>query len=373
MTPHFAGGATGAQARGQRPEVPHSLDRVLAPHRTGTRGTGGGGAFLPATQRRHCPDPGSGTESGGWSRGLSWPITPQAPSWRQEVGGIQPPGLTCRDGGWAPGGGLGSRDLHPMILPEGAAVQTWKGPVSRPHDCQGLLSGPSSRRAGRGGCQRAGGKEEALRMGCGCHEHEGQDHPPAPHTPGGGHGSGALAWGRRGKSRRRGGTEGQRTGGTWPRCTLPLKPNEARQQEPPLAQRTQRGRVKNNQANPYIHATNPTTQTAVSVARTPPKPAAVRWGAWFGAATPSWLAVHAPGSPRPRQPASRCAPCLLFFLLLDSETKTVIAAPSCWPEALRRGLVQVSPSRHVSGRRVRAGHSQGETTAPGFKEPKCPK
>lgn len=141
----------------------------------------------------------------------------------------------------------------------------------------------------------------------------------------------------------------------------------------PLAQRTRRGRVKNNQANPYIHATNPTTQTAVSAARTPPKPAAVRWGAWFGAATPSWLAVHAPGSPHPRQPASRCAPCLLFFLLLDSETKTVVTAPSCWPEALRRGLVQVSPSRHVSGRRVRAGHSQGETTVPGFKEPKCPK
>lgn len=39
------------------------------------------------------------------------------------------------------------RDLHPMILPAGAAAQTGMGPASRPRDCQGFPSHPSSRQA----------------------------------------------------------------------------------------------------------------------------------------------------------------------------------------------------------------------------------
>lgn len=69
---------------------------------------------------------------------------------------------------------------------------------------------------------------------------------------------------------------------------------------------------------------------------------------------PGWesthLAAHTPDSPPP------AAPGFAVLSLLDSETKTVVAAPGCWPQALRR---------EVQGRR--AGARPGLSLPPCFR------
>lgn len=172
------------EARGARCHVPWIR---CCPH-----GGGGGGGFLPTTQPRRCPGPGSGAESRAWSRGPSWPITPPAPllerGSRRHPGGPASPaemgaGLqvaaskagTCRH-----------RDLRSGIGSVGAAAQTWRGPVSRLSQQQASRArggSPVPLTLGRG----AEPEPESLGQGGGSQDvsvtsKRDQDHPPAP-TP----------------------------------------------------------------------------------------------------------------------------------------------------------------------------------------------
>lgn len=116
--------------------------------------------------------------------------------------------------------------------------------------------------------------------------------------------------------------------------------SETKQNKPAEAAagwRTRSRRVNNNRANPCVHDSEPhkTDMLCPSSADTP-KTCSRQAGILVWCRRPGLA-----GSPHTWQstpPTARLPlhPVFAVLSLLDSETKTVVAAPGCWPEALRR-------------------------------------